>query len=254
MGTASFRTRVKLGGTPTSFTDETVTYDSIEGRYQIEDSIKRVWNPDTNIQGTKGNPEYDLVIEVMIETTWTEIAFEDIESINLLFGLFTLDESIDPADASSVRVSGEYIPVSEGEEIPGTSDPVEYYPDSRIAFCDSYDLTLEGTVHDKTGFREAQISDGSRVREIGLFDSNASLTGFGVIPSAISDAFFDRDTVLIEIIPGNGDEIFRGWYVVETDSLSGGVDDLETSDMSFQMNTEYPEDRVPVSFGWSNIV
>lgn len=251
MGTASFRTRVKLGGTITAFTEESVTLT--EGVYQIEDEYKRLWNPDTEIDGSKGVNDLVIEIDPLGSSTWETVGLENIESINFLFGMFTLDASIDPGEAAQVRVTGEYIPVSEGEFIEGT-DPEEFRADTRIAFCDSYDLALEAVVLDKTGFREAQISEGSRVREAGLIDSNVSLTGFGRMSSAISDAFHDREPVLIEIIPGNGEEIFRGWYVVDTDSLGGAVDDLETGDLSFQMDTRYPTYRFPTSIGWSDLV
>lgn len=229
-------------------TDDSGTTEDFEGGestgvYQIDDEHKQIWNPDTTIQGDKD--DNDLVIEVDDGSGFSEIDYDDIEAINMLFGKFSLKSDIDPDEASDVRVSGEYIPISEGD-----GDRV----DRRIAYCDSYDLTLEYNVHDVTGFREAQITDGNRLREPGLLDSSASLTGFGTIPDDIERAFYDRDTVLLEIIPGNGDEIFRGWFVVETDSLSGDVDGLEESDMSFQLNTRYPESRIPVSLAWSDIV
>lgn len=253
MGTASFRTRVKLGGPITPFTDEPVTLEG--GVYQITDPFKRVWNPDTEIQGTKGGTAYDLVIEIdpAGTGTWEELELSDIESINMLFGMFRIDSGKDPTNADQVRVSGEYIPISEGEEY-DPDIPLPEEEDTRIAFCNSYDLTLEAAILDKTGFREAQISDGSRVREAGLFDVNASLSGFGRISSQISDAFHDRESVLIEVIPGNGEEIFRGWFVVDTDSLSGDVEDLETGDLSFQGTTHYPTYRFPTAFGWSDVV
>lgn len=262
MGIAGYKTRIKLGGPITPFTDQTVTYDGTTSIYQIASSYMRVWNPDTNIQGIK--LDGDLVIEVdenfdtVDPASWIKPTIADIESINLLFGKVKFVDTYanDPADAGGVRISGEYIPITEGDQyIDG--DPTyggAEWEDMRVAYCDSYDLTFECTVLDKTGYKEAQITNGHRHRDMGLLDSNASLTGFGHLSQKVTDALYDRDTMLIEVIPGNGSEIYRGWYVVESESLSGGVDDLENGDLSFQLDTQFPEDKFHVSMGWSDVV
>jgi len=242
MGVASYKTRVKLGGTSTTFTGDTASYVETDSDgnciYQMDDSWKRVW---------------DRTVDVTIYDGGTEVPVADVHNVNYLFGLISFSGTVgtDGTDAT-ITVDGKYIPVSVGEDDP--DNPGTPLDDTRIAYCNSYDLSVEATILDKTGFKEAQASSGARLREAGLFDSSVTLGGFGRISTAISNAFHSRTAVLVEIIPGNGSSIFRGWYVVETDSLSGGVDDLETADISFQLDTDYVTDGYAVSMGWSDLV
>lgn len=242
MGVASYKTRVKLGGTSTAFTGATASYveTNSDGHfvYQLDDEWKRVW---------------DRTVDVTIYDSAAEVADSDIHNINYLFGLIAFSGTVgtDGTDAT-ITVDGSYIPISEGENDP--ENPGTPLDDTRIAYCNSYDLSVEATILDKTGFKEAQSSNGARMREAGLFDSSVTLGGFGRISEEISTAFHSRVPVLVEIIPGNAAETFRGWYVVETDSLSGGVDDLETADISFQLDTDYVTAGYAVGMGWSDLV
>ena len=242
MGVASYKTRVKLGGTSTTFTGAAASYVETDGDgyfiYQMDDDWKRVW---------------DRTVDVTVHDGVTELDADDIHNINYLFGLisFSTEVGTDGTDGT-ITIDGSYIPVSEGEDDP--DDPGTPLDDSRIAYCNSYSLNVEAAILDKTGFKEAQASSGMRMKEAGIFESSVTLGGFGRVSTQISTAFHARTPVLIEIIPGNGVETFRGWYVVETDSLSGSVDDLETADISFQLDTGYVTDGYAVSMGWSDLV
>lgn len=243
MGVASYHTRVKLGGTSTAFTGEAASYvetDADTGYfiYQLDSSWKRV---------------LDRSVDITVYDDAAEVADADIAAINYLFGLISFSGTVgtDGTDAT-ITVDGSYIPVSEGEDDP--DDPGTPLADTRLAYCNSYDLAVEASILDKTGFKEAQSSQGARVRESGIFDANVSLGGFGHVSQPLTDAFYSRTPVLVEIIPGNGAETFRGWFVVDTDSLSGGVDDLETADISMQLDDSFTGRGYAVNMGWSDLV
>lgn len=240
MGVASYKTRVKLGGTSTAFTGETASYVETDSDgyfvYQLDSSWKRL---------------LDRAVDITVYDDAVEVADADIAMIDYLFGkiYFSGIVGTDGTDGT-ITVDGSYIPVSEGEDDP--DDPGTPLAETRIAYCNSYDLAVEANILDKTGFKEAQASQGARVREAGLFDANLSLGGFGRISEAITTAFYSRTPVVVEIIPGNGSEIFRGWFVVDTDSLSGGVDDLETGDISMQLDDSFTGRGYAVNMSWSD--
>src|SRR6056297_812304 len=242
MGVASYKTRVKLGGTSTPFTGATASYveTDIDGNfiYQMDDAWKRVW---------------DRTVDVTVYDDGAEVDDTVVHNINYLYGLISFSGTVGTDGTDGViTIDGSYIPVSESEDDP--DNPGTPLAETRIAYCSSYDMTVEATVLDKTGFKEAQAGNGSRMKEPGLFDSSITLGGFGRLSEEISSAFYSRVPVLIEIIPGNGDQTFRGWYVVEQDSLAGSVDDLETADISFQLDTDYVTAGYAVSMGWSDLV
>lgn len=102
----------------------------------------------------------------------------------------------------------------------------------------SADLTQEGTVLDDTDL----TSSGTRSRILGLLDWNISITAN--LSSAgnqavtdVKDGRLNRTNVHVKYLPLGSSMSslgYEGEAVVETFSLSGGVDDLETVDISLQ--------------------
>lgn len=102
----------------------------------------------------------------------------------------------------------------------------------------SADLSQEGTVLDDTDL----TSSGTRSRILGLLDWNISITAnlssdTNQAVTDVKDARLSRDNVFVRYLP-MGSSVsslgYEGEAVVETFSLSGGVDDLETVDISLQ--------------------
>lgn len=235
VGVAGYKSIVKTSGVTTSFSDKAmslVEQDDGEYTYQVDDESVEVWDGD---------------YAVTFEDDGIEIDDNIIVSINYLFGKVTLSE-----EKTDLTVSGHYVPLagSGGED---DIDPSEPNFDRRLAFCESYSLNIEGDELDKTGFKEAQDSDGARIREIGLIDSDIDLSGFKGMSERIRDAFHDRERILVEIIPGGGDVKFRGWYVIGTKDFSGEVSDLENEELSFLLyEVESRENRFS-SMAWSDM-
>lgn len=102
----------------------------------------------------------------------------------------------------------------------------------------SADLSQEGTVLDDTDF----TSSGTRSRILGLLDWNISATanlssGGNQAVTDIKNARLNRDNIHVRYLP-MGSSLsslgYEGEAVVENFSLAGGVDDLETVDISLQ--------------------
>lgn len=220
-GVPSYKTIVKYGGTPTEFTDEDMERDSEDDKvYQIIDDTKRVLN-----RTTDSIPEVKIDDSVQDSKDYT---------VDYLFGKVHFDSA--PADGAAVTISGEYIPVGDSE---------------RVSHCHNHDITLESELLDTTGYKEAQDSNGHRLRILGLEDGSATLSRFDDGAREFKEALDNKDPVLIEVRPGGGDLIFRGWFVTESVNFSGGVEDLEDKEISLQLDTEELDGDV-TGFGWSD--
>jgi hypothetical protein len=85
---------VKVGGTPTAFTDEAVTVLTANKKYQITNTAKRVWSPTATITVKNGGVAVDPVA--------------DPYTINRLTGVVTFTATT----ARTVTISGTYMPMS----------------------------------------------------------------------------------------------------------------------------------------------
>lgn len=99
------------------------------------------------------------------------------------------------------------------------------------------DLSVEGTVLDDTDLR----THGTRSRVIGLLDWSISVSlNYETASAAFNTtktAFYDRSRIEVCYLPEGTtatSEGFIGVGKVETFSFSGGVDDLETIDVTIQ--------------------
>ncbi len=222
MAVEAYKTRIKRGGTPTSFSSEPMSplsTDYVE--YQIDDDTKQVWSressdtPSISEDGAPvGSSEY---------------------SLDYLFGKVEFDT----ARSSSVTITvdgGKYIPVGSSE---------------RITHCNDHTLTQEVNVLEDGGFKEYQDNGGNRTRIMGLKDSNVSLSRFVDAENDFWEDLNDGTSVLVEIEPGNLGYIFRGWYKLENDNLSGGVEDLESGDVSLQLDAKRKDEGEVISMGWN---
>lgn len=220
-GVPAYKTRIKRGGTPTSMSSESMSaVGSSYIEYQIDSSAKRVWNRQSSATPT-------------ILTDGSSVSASNY-SLNYLFGKVTFDSA--KTSTTTVTVSGEYLPVSSSE---------------RVSRCSDHTLTREVDLLDQTGYAEAQDSSGHRDRVTGVKDSNVSLTRFEDTTNDFYDDLKDGSAVLIEIEPGGKGDIFRGWYLLENDNLSGGVEDLESGDVSLQLDNKRTADGDLVNMGWN---
>ncbi len=49
------------------------------------------------------------------------------------------------------------------------------------------------------------------------------------------DALNDRTPLFIEVRPGDGSQVARGWFVAETENHQGDISALEAGDLTFQL-------------------
>ncbi len=209
---ASYKTVLNAISDIDSFTDEPMTAVTGDDKIHfITDRTKSRWDPETI-------PTF--------KADGVDVDEADIEHVDMLFGIviFTVDKV-------NVTVSGEYVSV-----LP-------------VVYANSYTLNTNTTVLDKTGFKEAKDNDGYRLRKTGLLEASMNISGFHDMTEDFATEFDEliasRKPFFIEVIPGGDYQRFRGWFVCETDNLSGGVDDLEGQELSFQSVT-----HKYTSFAW----
>jgi hypothetical protein len=85
---------VKIGGTPTSFTDEATTATVVNKAYQITNTAKRVWSPTATITVKDGGVAVDASADPYV--------------INRLTGVVTFTATT----ARVITISGTYLPMS----------------------------------------------------------------------------------------------------------------------------------------------
>lgn len=208
MASPGFKAIVKKGGSSTPFTDQAMQLVDTN-TYQIVDPTKRIWDRD---------------VVPTFEENGIAIPDSEIVSINYLFGEVTFAGPVtDP-----VTVSGSYIPTIS------------------VAGANSYAINASTSLLDRTDFETARTNGGYRVRVHGVKDVNVTIRRFDDFSGMFRDLWQTNEPVLIEIRPGGDVETFRGWFVVESDNATGGIEDIETEELTFQADG----DGDGKAFGW----
>ena len=210
MGQAAYNTVIKKSGTSTSFTDEAMS--NVSGNtFKINDVNKQIW---------------DRTVVPTFEEDAVPISASDVLSIDYLFGEVTFATS----KSGAITVSGNYIPTSD------------------VIGANSYTLNCSSNLLDESNFKDAQSNNGFRNRCYGMHDVVLSLSRFFDLTKTYVTPWLDRTIVLIEIQPGNGNEVIRGWYKIETDVISGDVSALESEAISFQLDGD-----INSAFSWKDV-
>ena len=169
------------------------TTDLGDNKFQVTDTDRRLFDLNTLVIATDGAGNNLLI-----------------ESVDFLNGLVTL---VNPA--TEVFITGAFVTKS---FIGGTKE---------------YSYELNGDVLDNTSFEATTGNGGYRTRCYGLNDVSVSLSRYDDFTRDFISHKRSRERVLIEIRPGGGTDVLRGWFVVETSSLSGEVGGLEEESLSF---------------------
>jgi hypothetical protein len=191
-GIAAYKTKLSLGGEPTPFTNEPL---QILGRriFRISDPLKRVLS---------ANHPIVLIFEE------DETIFVPIKEINYLEGIiFTENEGW-----SDLRISAHYIPL---QFIGGSKE---------------YSLEMAGDILDNTAFNSS--NEGFRTKVNGLHDIKLTIGNFNDFSNVFINSKLDKSKVFISINPGESELFIKGWFEIETDSLSGDVGSLEEESLS----------------------
>ena len=194
MGTAAFATQIFIVGAPVAFNAEPTTPLG-DLRYQITDETRRLIEPGEPIAAFDdvGNP----------------LAISSIDFAN---GVIMLND--DPGTA--VEIDGSFV------------------TRSLLGGSKSYSYELTGDLLETTSFDQTSTNGGFRTRCYGLNDVTVSIDRYDDLGRLFTKSKLDRTIVFIEVRPGgsSGDAL-KGWFVVESDSLSGELSGLEEESINF---------------------
>jgi hypothetical protein len=195
-----FKTSVKLSGTPTTLTSAAMsTYSTVAHTYQVTNTDYQCFSSTGTLTFT-GNG--------------TAINSSKISSINYLFGSVTFSTTV----STPIKATGKYIPLT------------------KIAGAHQYTLTQAATMLDNTDFS----STGWTSRISGLKTVSLSLSKFednstGTTESTIYDYFKSGSKFIVEIKPNTTGLKARGWFIVENENRTGGINDISDRSISFQL-------------------
>src|ERR1041385_3731876 len=188
---------VKLGGTPTSFTDEAVTVLTTNKKYQITNAAKRVWSPTATITVKAAGVAVDPV--------------PDPYAINRLTGVVTFTNT---SARGTVTISGTYLPMATIVK----SKSITYSHGNEV---------LDDTTFDSNGYDESIPGIRSITASLGRnWESAASATFWSAIQNA--------SVLVIQIFHDSGaaaDLVF--WCRPTKQSVSVATRQIIGEDLSF---------------------
>lgn len=195
-GIAGYKAQIRLGGTPTSFTGQALT--RLQGRvHRIADPVKRVLSANHS---------------VIVRNSSNVIM--DVAAINYLEGIIILDTFVQ----DNYTIAAHYIPL---EYVGGSKD---------------YSLEIGGDVLDDTAFHtDSQLSAGYRTKICGIHDIKANIGRWNNFNGKLIDAKLAQTPVFVSINPGGSKVSIKGWFQIETDSLSGDIGSLEEEAVSLAL-------------------
>jgi len=215
---AAYNTTLKVGGTPTTMTNEACTKITANTVYRITAASKRVLDPDTAV-----------VVEVDPLGGGSWVAGTGY-SVDYFTGTVTF--AADQGSSALVRVSGKYLPLYD------------------IAFARSADLATSFDELDVTDFE----SGGDREFVLGMFrgelgmevvsDADDDLDGGG---NTLRDLLDGRDSIFIEYQPGGQGTFIRFWALLKTRDTTSPADGLVTSSLSAVLTVRDPAAGLSVS-------
>lgn len=191
---------IKRGGTPTVFTTE--AFSVVSGlTFKIDTEAFEIFDREaTNFEFfDDGNP----------------VSFDSIDFLN---GTVTLSGT----PSGVVTGTGTYIPIT-------TSDCIS---------TATIDLSVEVEEDTSIKINNGANTNGFKTRVQKLRDVSATLTLFDDLSKAYFNDLNTDENVLLEVKIGTGSAIqtIRGWFLVESDNTSGAVADLETEEVTLQLD------------------
>ena len=209
-GSASYNTIIYKGGSPVTVTDASTTAQ-LSGTtvYRIDTAPginRRVIDPDSEIV-----VEVDGVVAP--SGTWKVKSH--------LNGEIQFDDDQD-ADAV-VTVTYKYIPTAV------------------LAQCTNKEISLTSNVIPSTTFDD----NGNTSNTQGLLDVSITIERNDNFDKSVMDELKTRERFYIIISLAGGKEFVRGWFNIESDNFSGGLDDIENESISFKLDA-----RTANTFNW----
>jgi len=155
--------------------------------------------------------------EALDITAWTEYSEVLLSKTDYLFGYFFINV---PPTGQIALVEGQWISTK------------------LIAGGFDYSLNLEGDIIENTDFKTTSTNGGFRTRTYGIKDVSVSINRHDDLAQTFLDKKMNREKVMLEIRPGGGAEVARGWFVLESVSKSGDLAGLEDEALSFSVSGE----------------
>ncbi len=121
--------------------------------------------------------------------------------------------------------------------------PFSYLPVSFLAGAKQYSINFTGDIIDVTNYPEACRNGGFRTKTYGMNDVSIELSRFYDLDKKFITKLNNRQKVLIYIIP-HASEIIVGWFIPESDGLSGDISSLEEESLTFQLAIDDAADFV----------
>ena len=195
MAVAGYSSTISINGISTAFTNE-ATNDLGNNAYQIADVSKQV---------------FDLDVPVVVEDAGLLVPDSQYE-VDYLFGIITFLL----ARTGPITISGNFVPT---KPIIGANS-----------------VTLNETVEElnSTSFDETNENGGYSTFVMGLLDATVTIESYLSLDNNFRGIMTDRSRVLVEIkIPNSN--LYRGWFLLQSDGLSINVNDLITESLNFRL-------------------
>jgi hypothetical protein len=213
MSQASYATTIFSTGAPVPVVDEP-TANTVGNSYQITDAGRRLLDPNYSVTAYDTDDDSEI----------------GIVSIDFFNGVVTLTG----APVGDVEIAASYL------------------TRSVIGGSNSYDFEIGGDIFENTSFDKTSVNGGYKTRGYGLHDITISVSRFDDLSKVFRAHKLAREAVYIEVTPSGSPETLKGWFIVETNSLSGDIGSQETEDLSFNLaGIENQQGAVGVVFSFS---
>lgn len=198
MSVASYGTIIYSVGAPVTVVAEPATATGLgSNEFQITEESRRLLSPETAIRAYDSNDDSEMQI----------IAIDYFNGVITTLNSPVGDVEVDAAFVTKVPIGG----------------------------SKDYSYELTGDVLENTSFDMAKSNGGYRTRCYGLHDVTVSVSRYDDLVQQFKNSKIAREKVYIEIWPGGGPSVFKGWFVVETSSVSGEIGTLEEESLSFSL-------------------
>lgn len=206
---AGYNTTLKVGGTPTTMTNEACTKITANTVYRITAASKRVIDPDTAVV-VQSDP--------LADGTWGTIS----ATVDYFTGTVTV---ADQGGTALVRISSaKYIPLhtvayARGADLSITADELDV-----TVFGDSWRKFIMGVIRGELSIEVAS-------------DAEDILDGASGTLQALVDS---RETAFVEHQPGGQGRYFRFWAFLKSVKRDAPVDALLSSSLQAVLSTRSP--------------
>ena len=258
MAHAAYKTQVKFGivGTPTRLQNAQLvasTNGRVWGLDPVAHAAPAVWDSLSNIDfqhslvGTQG-PWVDAPLDSIIGRTAPQPPDNQWLPYGILFSSAGSGGNTAHADIDFLNRR-----IISGNRLYGFIRVTAYQRAiTYVGSADQFQLDIGGDILDETTFKSAAEDNGFRSRTYGLNDISLTVEGLRTLTNATKNlllfAITERQEVIVEIITSSGTQRIRGYFIAESDTLSGDVGSLEREAISFQMTSTQEQ-----PFSWITI-